>query len=51
MKRIRIVEFFFDFDKLRKGCVTKDIFRRILSMLGFDLTESEYQALETKYKN
>jgi Ca2+-binding EF-hand superfamily protein len=40
-----------DFDKLRKGEVTKAIFRRVLSMLGFVVTEQEYQALEKKYEN
>eukprot|EP00826_Nyctotherus_ovalis_P059101 TRINITY_DN818_c0_g1_i17.p1 TRINITY_DN818_c0_g1~~TRINITY_DN818_c0_g1_i17.p1 ORF type:complete len:380 (-),score=141.66 TRINITY_DN818_c0_g1_i17:1038-2177(-) len=49
MKRIRITEFFYDFDKLRKGAVTKEQFRRILSLLGFTLTEKEYQSLEARY--
>ncbi len=51
MNRVRITEFFYDFDKLRKGNVTKDQFRRILSMQGFELTEDEYKALEAKYGN
>ncbi len=51
MKRVRITEFFLDFDKLRKGAVTKDQFRRVLSMQGFGLTEGEYKALEEKYHN
>lgn len=51
MNRVRITEFFYDFDKLRKGAVTKDQFRRILCMQGFVLTESEYQALEAKFAN
>ena len=50
MKRVRITEFFLDFDKLRKGNVTKGQFRRILSMLGFVITDPEYSALETKYE-
>ncbi len=49
MKGIRIIEFFPDFDKLRKGHVTKDQFRRVISMLGFDITKGEYEALENKY--
>lgn len=49
MKRIRITEFFLDFDKLRKGVVTKDQFRRILSLSGFTLTDNEYQSLENRY--
>ena len=51
MKRVRITEFFLDFDKLRKGAVTKDQFRRVLSMQGFGLTDGEYQGLEEKYHN
>jgi len=51
MKRIRITEFFYDFDKLRKGVVTKDQFRRILSLLGFTLTDREYKSLENRYLN
>lgn len=51
MKRVRITEFFLDFDKLRKGTVSKAQFRRILSMLGFVVTEQEYAALEKKYEN
>jgi Ca2+-binding EF-hand superfamily protein len=34
MKRIRIEEFFIDFDKLRKGKVTKGQLESVLSMLG-----------------
>lgn len=49
MKGVRITEFFQDFDKLRKGFVTKDQFRRVLCMQGFTITEDEYKALENKY--
>lgn len=45
MKRIRIEEFFLDFDKLRKGRVTKSQFKAILSQLGLILTDDEYDAL------
>lgn len=38
MKRVRVEEFFFDFDKLRRGKVTKNQFEQILSMLNFNLT-------------
>ena len=51
MKRVGFTEFFLDFDKLRKGEVSKPIFRRVLSMLGFVVREEEYQALEKKYEN
>lgn len=49
MKRIRIEEFFLDFDKLRKGRVTCPQFSSILSQLGFTLTNEEYKALADKY--
>lgn len=50
MKRVRIEEFFRDFDKLRKGKVTINQFKSILSMLNFSLTESEFDSLAYKYK-
>ena len=50
MKRVRIEEFFQDFDKLRKGKVTKYQFASILSMLSFNLTEPEFDSLSLKYK-
>ena len=49
MKRVRIEEFFKDFDKLRKGKVTVNQFKSILSMLNFYLTEEEFQTLADKY--
>ena len=42
MKRVRVEEFFFDFDKLRRGKVTKPQFEQILSMLNFNLTKEEF---------
>ena len=50
MKRVRIEEFFFDFDKLRKGRVTKNQFEQILSMLNFNLTKEEFNTLADKYR-
>ena len=50
MKRVRIEEFFYDFDKLRKGKVTKFQFASILSMLNFNLTQGEFDSLSLKYK-
>lgn len=50
MKRIRIEQFFKDFDKLRKGHVTKNQFNSILSQLGFKFTQDEYAALAQKYE-
>lgn len=49
MKRVRIEEFFRDFDKLRKGKVTVPQFRTVLSMLNFPLTEAEFQSLANQY--
>jgi hypothetical protein len=49
MKRVRIEEFFRDFDKLRKGKVTVPQFRSVLSMLNFPLTEAEFASLAHKY--
>ena len=50
MKRVRIEEFFKDFDKLRKGKVTINQFTTILSMLNFNLTEAEFTSLAKKYQ-
>ena len=50
MKRVRIEEFFIDFDKLRKGKVTKKQFESILSMLNFNLTKEEFDSLAAKYR-
>lgn len=50
MKRVRIEEFFNDFDKLRRGKVTKNQFQSILSMLNFQLSFQELDALALRYK-
>ena len=50
MKRVRVEEFFFDFDKLRRGKVTKNQFEQILSMLNFNLSAEEFASLAAKYK-
>lgn len=41
MKRIRIKEFFKDFDKLRKGTVSQAQFERILRISGINISEKE----------
>ena len=51
MKHLRIEEFFLDFDKLRKGLVTKMQFRRVIDQLGLKLSEPEYQSLVKKYED
>ena len=50
MKRIRIEEFFRDFDKLRKGRVTRPQFKSILSSMNFTLTNDEFKSLAKKYE-
>lgn len=50
MKRVRIEQFFQDFDKLRKGHVTKGQFSSILSQLNFNFTREEYDSIATKYE-
>lgn len=50
MKRVRIEEFFIDFDKLRKGRVTRNQFKGILSSMNFSLTDDEFNSLADKYK-
>ena len=42
LKRIRIKEFFLDFDTLRKNIVTGDQFKRVMATLGLVLTEDEF---------
>ena len=50
MKRVRIEEFFRDFDKLRKGRVTRQQFKQILSSMNFTLTNDEFKSLAKKYE-
>ena len=50
MKRVRIEEFFQDFDKLRKGRVTRTQFKAILSGMNFTLTDDEFEFLACKYQ-
>jgi len=50
MKKIRIKEFFKDFDGLRKGTVTESQFRRILDMTNIPLNNTEFDNLIIKYK-
>lgn len=50
-RRIRVKEFFFDFDRLRKGTITEDKFRSALSMLNIFMTEQDISELITRYKD
>lgn len=48
--RIRIKEFFIDFDKLRKGWVGEAAFRTCVGTLNIQLSQPEVDALINKYK-
>ena len=50
MKRIRISEFFKDYDPLRKGFVTEGQFKRILHVSNISLSETEIDILIRSYK-
>jgi Ca2+-binding EF-hand superfamily protein len=50
MKRVRVEEYFLDFDKLRRGKVTKTQFESILSMLNFNFTKGEFDQMADKYR-
>ncbi len=50
MKRVRMTEFFRDFDKLRKGKVTPTQAQSIINQLGFHLSLEEHQSLAEKYQ-
>ncbi|KAK2184430.1 hypothetical protein NP493_266g02009 [Ridgeia piscesae] len=56
-KRLRVSEFFQDFDQLRSGSITKTQFRRCLSDFGLstlgehDLTDVQFEALAQFYKD
>jgi len=49
--RIRIKEFFSDFDKLRCGFITQSQFKSGLSMAGLKLSAEEMQVLAESYCN
>ena len=50
MKRVRIEEFFRDFDKLRKVRVTRTQFKSVLSSMNFTYSDDEFEALADKYQ-
>jgi Ca2+-binding EF-hand superfamily protein len=49
LKRLRIREFFLDFDGLRKNIVTGAQFKRILHNLSLTLSENEYKQIVKTY--
>ena len=50
MKKLRITEFFKDFDNLRKGYVSESQFRRVLDQTGVQIRDEEFNLLVQKYK-
>lgn len=48
-KRVRLYDFFEDFDKLRSGFVTKSIFQRVLSMVGLEALRDRLELLSEIY--
>jgi hypothetical protein len=50
MKRVRVKEFFKDYDNLRKGTVTEIQFKRVLDVSNLKITEKEIQVLLARYK-
>jgi Ca2+-binding EF-hand superfamily protein len=49
MNKLRIHEYFGDFDKLRKGFITKDQFRRVLELTGIQLSDEQFNMLMDRY--
>jgi len=49
LKRVRIREFFLDFDGLRKNIVTGLQFRRILNSLNLNFSEKEFKEIVKVY--
>lgn len=50
MYKIRIDQFFIDFDKLRKGSVSQAQFRRVLKLSGIDIEDYQFNLLVEKYQ-
>ena len=48
--RVRIKEFFLDFDKLRKGWVGEAAFKTCLGTLNLHLSDTEVSSLLDKYR-
>ena len=48
-KRLRINEFFIDFDKLRSGFVSIPQFRRCLSSFGMELKDADFDKLVSRF--
>ncbi|XP_063691984.1 uncharacterized protein LOC134824170 [Bolinopsis microptera] len=50
-RRIRILEFFKDYDKLKSGRILKSNFKRALDLSGLDLTVDEIDLLAMRYQS
>ncbi len=50
MKRVRIREFFRDFDTLRKGTVTEQQFKRAIHISNISVSEREMNIILSHYK-
>ncbi|XP_059802334.1 uncharacterized protein LOC132378963 isoform X1 [Hypanus sabinus] len=53
VNRVRTVDFIEDFDPLRSGRIPTSVFRRVLSLIGFDpeLTDIQFRALVKCYED
>ena len=49
INRLRVKEYFMDFDPLRKGIVQYNKFRGVMSKMNINLTEEEMILLEKHY--
>jgi Ca2+-binding EF-hand superfamily protein len=50
VKRLRLEEYFKDFDPLRKGIMATNKFRGVISQMKIDLDEESLNLLESMYK-
>jgi len=51
INRLRMIEFFQDYDPLRKGCVAPPKFRGAVEALKLNLTSDDLDLLETHFKS
>ncbi|KXJ27651.1 hypothetical protein AC249_AIPGENE16872 [Exaiptasia diaphana] len=51
VNRLRVEEFFQDFDPLRHGSISKGQFRQCLNSLGLNLTEAQFEVLSLYYED
>lgn len=51
VNRLRVEEYFRDYDPLKKGTVTLNKFRGVISLLKIDLPDKYLKLLEDEYRN